>query len=244
MTTPTARERRQGSSESGPQRAHSALLTAQGGCRTLLGSFLEFTGAACSGFHAIAREPDRPILARAGRMAHAWRGFFAQAGIPAPLGPLRTDIDVLLHDESALIEALEDYNGLFRAPELPVPLWESLWLSDEKTLFTKESFEVRGWYERFDWEINAVGYEAEDHIGFETAFCGWLFDTASHGQGPGGGRRAASPTLDDVQGFMNGHYLRWAPECLGKLSMVAQTPFWTHLLISAALLAGGLEKET
>ncbi len=218
----------------GPARTHATRAMARGNGRTLLGSFLQFAGAAISGFHVLAEEPGLPVLARAASLTDAWHVFFAKADLPAPLGPLRADIERLRYDERARAQAMADYNALFKAPELPVPLWESLWLSREKILFAQECFEVRDWYGRFNWEISTAGYEAEDHIGFETAFCGWLFDAATSGQ------RAS---LDDVHDFLRGHYLRWAPECIGRLSMAAVTPFWSHLLISAALLTRGLEQE-
>jgi len=210
---------------------------------TVLGSFLQFTGVACSGFDRIVRESGRPVLVRAGQLADSWRDFFAGAGIPAPADLLPADLRGLLDGGDGLARALAEYDALFRAPELPVPLWESVWVSAEGTLFTEETWAVRDWYARFHWEILRAGYEAEDHLGFETAFCGWLFDAAAGGAGQGGDPERPRPTLADLRGFLDGHFSRWAPECFARLAGQAQTPFWSHLLASAAALARALAED-
>ncbi|WP_461211309.1 TorD/DmsD family molecular chaperone [Desulfocurvus sp. DL9XJH121] len=209
--------------------------------KTVLGTFLQFTGVACRSFHEIAAEPGMPVLARAADLAESWRVFFDGAGIQASLGPLETALHGLLEDEAVRAEALAEFDALFRVPELPVPLWESVWVSEEKTLFTEETCAVRDWYARFRWEIGAVGYEAEDHIGFETAFCGWLFDAAMAEHDPAG--RHPQPTLADLRAFLDAHFARWAPRCLADLAARARTPFWSLLLTAASRLSGVLAQE-
>ncbi|WFS63154.1 molecular chaperone TorD family protein [Pseudodesulfovibrio thermohalotolerans] len=209
---------------------------------TALGSFLRFVGVACNGFNIIAGESGRPVLVQAGSLSGSWRAFFENAGLDAPVEALGKDIRVLLEDEDELARTLGEFNALFRVPELPVPLWESVWLSSEKILFTEESFAVRDWYARFQWEINKVGYEAEDHIGFESAFCGWLFDAAVNGEGLARDGHP-QPAQSDVRAFLDEHFTRWAPECFRQLADAAETPFWAHLLTSAALLSGALAED-
>ncbi|MBG0789978.1 MAG: molecular chaperone TorD family protein [Desulfovibrionaceae bacterium] len=215
---------------------------ADAGSPTALGSFLQFVGVACNGFNLIAGESGRPVLNRAASLSDSWRVFFENIGLDdAPVEFLGKDIRALLEDEAELKRALDEFNGVFHMPELPVPLWESVWLSKEKILFTEESFDVRAWYARFQWEIQRVGYEAEDHIGFEAAFCGWLFDAAANDGAPD--HDGPQPTLEDVQDFLDQHFTRWAPECFRQLADVVKTPFWVHLLASAAVLSQALAED-
>ncbi|WP_272701379.1 TorD/DmsD family molecular chaperone [Desulfovibrio sp. Fe33] len=223
---------------------HAGRTSAAGAAgTTVLGSFLRFVGVACNGFNIIAGESGRPVLVQASGLSDSWRVFFEDAGLDAPIEALGDDIRILLVDEAELARTLGEFNALFRVPELPVPLWESVWLSSEKILFTEESFAVRDWYARFQWEINKVGYEAEDHIGFEAAFCGWLFDAAVKGQ-EGGPDARPQPTQSDVRAFLEEHFTRWAPECFRQLADAAGTPFWKHLLSSASLLSGALAEDS
>ncbi len=228
--------------------SRSSLTTAgfsPAGTPSALGSFLQFTGAACYGFDAILREPNLPTLRSALDLTPAWERFFAEAEIIAPANRLKTHLTRLLEDDLSRQAALKEYNALFHAPELPVQLWESVWLSPEKILFTAETSAVRAWYARFAWEINRVGYEAEDHLGLETAFCGWLYDTAADREdaAPSGPALPIRPTLADLRAFMAEHFSRWAPQCFGQLRIIAETPFWGHLLASAAALSVALAED-
>jgi len=201
---------------------------------TALGSFLRFTGAACHSFAAIVREPGFPVLAEALQASRTWKQFFGQANLSAPLDTLETALERLMDDGDFRREALEEYNELFHAPDLITPLWESVWLSKEKLLFTEETFAVRDWYARFGWEIHRAGFEAEDHIGLETAFCGWLYDLDARAQ--------AGDSLNEPQlrTFLREHYSLWAPCCFTALRQAARTPFWTSLLTAAEQLAEAL----
>ncbi|MDR2826100.1 MAG: molecular chaperone TorD family protein [Deltaproteobacteria bacterium] len=202
---------------------------------TALGSFLQFAGAVCYNFSGITEESGYPVLKSALALSGSWEDFFHSAALDS--SQLSSELRQLLHSPEAIRVALTEYNALFHAPELPVPLWESVWLSREQILFTEETSAVRAWYSRFGWEISRVGYEAEDHIGLETAFCGWLYDqeiqSVEQKAEPAGGAEADFPAL---RAFLREHYLRWVPQCFASLRVRAETSFWKSLLTSAELL--------
>ena len=212
--------------------------------QTVLGSFLQFAGAVCCSFNVIADESGMPALAQAEGLVDSWRGFFESTGIPAPLDQLKTSLRLVRESGIERARTLAEFNALFRAPALPAPLWESVWVSEEGILFTEETCAVRAWYARYHWEIHKAGYEAEDHIGFETAFCGWLFDAAVANQDLEQDGEVPQPSLADVRTFLGDHFSRWAPQCFAQLALAAETPFWTHLLTSASLLATALAEES
>ena len=210
-----------------------------------LGSLLQFTGACCHGFDRLLREDGMPAIVSAAQALPAWKKFFKLAGLDAPIRELGHEIARLVEDENAREQALHEFYDLFHAPELIVPLWESVWLSEEKILFTEETSSVRAWYARFGWEITKVGYEAEDHLGLETAFCGWLYDMAADRDGDAApGEDPTVPTLADMDAFMAAHFSRWAPQCFAALRNAARTPFWASLLAVAAVLSLELSGET
>ena len=113
-----------------------------------------------------------------------------------------------------------EYNRLFFSPVPLVPLWESLWLSDEGVLFTQETSSVRDWYRRFGQGILREGYEAEDHVGLELAFCGQLYDAAARD----------GALLEELAAFASAHACRWVPQCLAALRDAAESPFWRPVL--------------
>ena len=115
-----------------PQAANSPL----GQRISALGSFLQFIGVACCKFDNIASQPGQPVLVQALDLAGSWQDFFTRSQVAAPINLLAKDIAGLIQNNSSLEMALKDYNALFRAPELPVTLWESAWLSEKKILYT------------------------------------------------------------------------------------------------------------
>lgn len=187
---------------------------------TALGSFLQFSGMVCYRFDRLAED----TFSRAEALLPLWGTL---PGVDAAL--LEEAFEALRDPASLHAERLE-YNRLFLAPVPLVPLWESLYLSDEKLLFTEETASVRGWYRRFGLGILREGYEAEDHLGLELAFCGELYDAAAR----------EDALLTELEAFASVHMCRWVPQCLESLRQHAGTPFWGGFLSVLVALANQL----
>jgi len=52
--------------------------------------------------------------------------------------------------------------------------WESVYASDERLLFQKETLQVRGWYHRFGLQAEREYHEPDDHIALELSFLSHL----------------------------------------------------------------------
>ena len=67
------------------------------------------------------------------------------------------------------------YTRLFLGPNvLPVPMWESVYLSDENALFTKDTLSVRSFYRENGVLPKLYPRVADDHISFELGFMALL----------------------------------------------------------------------
>lgn len=200
---------------------------------TALGSLFRFVGLTCCRFDEEAAGHDSApnALREALPLFPHWRALPQFAESPELVDALNTAVLALVHETRADTAGVSpnlgfaavhaDYQRLFLAPDLPVPLWESLWLSQEKLLFTQETSAVRAWYARYGLEIRQVGHEAEDHLGLELFFLGWLLD---QGQ------------LDAAGAFLSEHASLWIPECCQRLHDEAETPFWKALFRIGAVL--------
>lgn len=202
---------------------------------TALGSLFRFVGLACCRFDeeaAAVRNGSTPnALSEALPLFVHWRALphFAESPeLAADLDGLNAAVRALVHEindtaegdgagRAAVLPNMgfaavhADYQRLFLAPDMVVPLWESLWRSREKLLFTQETSAVREWYARHGLEIQQVGHAAEDHLGLELFFLGWLVD---QGQ------------LDAAETFLIEHVTPWIPHCCHRLRDEAETPFW------------------
>lgn len=194
--------------------------------RTALGSLFRFVGLVCCRFdEEAAAVHDRgasSALCEALPLFPHWRILPHFAESPELVDELNTAVCALVSERdradtvgvlpkrgSAVVHA--EYQRLLLAPDLPVPLWESLWCSREKLLFTQETSAVREWYARHGLEIQQVGQAAEDHLGLEFFFLGWLVDQGE---------------LDAAEAFLTAHAAPWIPACCHRLCDEAETPFW------------------
>lgn len=203
---------------------------------TALGSLLRFAGMICCRFDTEVRE-ETPPLASVMRLFPQWKAMAEAGGLALPLNELECAVRGLA-DPAACSAAQREYQKLFLSPDLPVPLWESVWLSQEKLLFTEETTCVREWYSRYGLEILHVGTEAEDHLGLELFFCGWLYDMACMNNSDFQEHFSKQPTLDDVEMFMADHLGRWGESCLKLLGEKAETPFWRSFFAVLAPVFG------
>ena len=103
----------------------------------------------------------------------------------------------------------EDFLNLFIGPKGPyAPPWESVYISDDKLLFNKSTFQVRNEYSKFGLEYSAIHKEPDDHIAVELQFMAHLADIAIS-QIPSGEVVTLKETISSQWSFIENHLLTW-----------------------------------
>ncbi len=201
--------------------------------QTALGSFLWFGGISCYRFETHVLANNLRFASRAVKLAEEWKKYLGASGLNLEvmegLDELSNTITQLVQRPNYRQAALDDFKQLFMAEEPIVPVRGSEWFEDGKTISMNEAVAMSKWYSRFNWEVARYGLDAPDHIGIETAFCGWLYDRASLSGLPSAGG-SAKPNMRDVHTFLQNHFCMWAPQCYSWVHVQAQTPFWRSLL--------------
>lgn len=141
--------------------------------------------------------------------------------------------------DGALLELKADYAQLFvgNSP-MQAPPWESVYFSEERLTFQKETLDVRRWYERMKLQPNTQAHAPEDHIAFELSFIAHCAALARHAQD----RQDSTAFADAVlaqQTFLADHLLRWGGKWAELTTTYARTEFYQGL---ALLVRGGLNE--
>lgn len=143
--------------------------------------------------------------------------------------------------DDAAFEALyrdlrQDYAFLFyMVSASKASPFESVYRTDDATMFGPTTLEVRREYERFGLKLAAKDCQPDDHLGVELAFLAELFSRAldcDDGQ--------ASTYLEAAQRFMREHVLVFSDSYLGQVARAARTAFYRD----AACLIGASIHET
>lgn len=184
-------------------------------CRTmcLFGSSLLCEGPDRARLSALAREsrllrepPFSPLAdGAASRLADALDAAAADAGsFEAFYRGLRQDYAFLFYQVS-----------LSKASP-----FESVYRTDDATLFGPSTLAVRREYGRFGLASLAQGSRPDDHLGVELAFLAELF-----GRVLDDGRQA-SECLEAARRFVHEHVLAFSGAYLGRVAQVARTAFY------------------
>ena len=87
--------------------------------------------------------------------------------------------------------------------------YESVWRSEDETLFGPQTLEVRAMYKRGGLVFERAANEPDDHIGLEFSFVAHLLHAAAEGD------EAALPLLRE---FLAEHLLAFGPDCLARIA--------------------------
>lgn len=124
-----------------------------------------------------------------------------------------------------------DYATLFEGPgPLVAPPWESVYRTEERTLFGPTTLQVRDAYRRWGLQPERSGSEPEDHIALELTFLTFLAEQAE-------GRTEAAAEREH---FLKEHLLKWVGPFTEAMEQGAETLFYQGV---AALLLGYLLTE-
>ena len=198
---------------------------------TLTGETLLFTLLA-KAFHAT---PDREwldALAKGDLFAEAPFGG-AQPETEAGLTRLRAWSQANRGgiSEVALETLQAEYTRLFIGPgPVVAPPWESVYVSEERLLFQRETFQVRAWYARFELTVPNLHREPDDHIGLELSFLSHLATLAlqaiqAHDQ------ERFDEALEAQRRFAAEHVFRWGPGWCSRVDANSGSDFYRGLAL-------------
>jgi putative dimethyl sulfoxide reductase chaperone len=127
---------------------------------------------------------------------------------------------LLFADQSFFCQAKEEYNRLFVGlSDLPVPLWESVYLSNEHTMLDEQTLHVRECYKQHNLFFENCKNEDDDHIVIELEFLDYLIGQMLLCTDI----ETKHTYLDEQLSFLNNHLLKWIPqfcELLGESTEV------------------------
>jgi TorA maturation chaperone TorD len=147
-------------------------------------------------------------------------------------------------DQAALLKALrQDYSYLFYMVGLShTSPYESVYRTDDRTLFGPTTLEVRACYRAHDLALTSEQAGPEDHIGLELLFVALLLDQAAQAA-DAGDERGVEAALNGLRRFLGEHLLVFAFIYLANLKTRAQTVFYQSIAEIAAATLTSLADE-
>lgn len=131
-----------------------------------------------------------------------------------------------------------DYTRMFIGPyALPVPLWESAYVGEERLLFQEVTLNVRREYAKYSLLPKHYGHEADDHLGLELDFI-FQLNELSLEYSARQEAAALQSVLEDQFAFLTGHVMKFTPNIVHNILHSAETDFYRGM---AKLLMGFLE---
>lgn len=187
------------------------------------------------------REPDREWISSLIREGVFVESPFGSAQPAVQRGLQRAQSWGSLEDgllPASLFKDLQaDYFALFVGiGKVLAPPWESVYFSNERLVFQKQTLEVRGWYRRFGLQVEKLNQEPDDHIGLQLAFLAHLGTQVMEALEAGNMEQVEALQAAKSE-FLQEHLLRWEGRWYEDVQKNARTGFWLGI---ADLLHGSL----
>jgi TorA maturation chaperone TorD len=132
-------------------------------------------------------------------------------------------------------EIQSDHLKLFiGAGKVLAPPWGSVYLSEERLLFQKETLDVRRWYHRYGLQAERERNEPDDHIALELSFLSHLAGLALEALAAGDPLRF-NELIGAQSRFLDEHLGKWAGRWSSLVLKHARSDFYR----GAALLVRG-----
>jgi len=124
----------------------------------------------------------------------------------------------------------QDYTRLFIGldPIMPVPPWESVYLSRDHMVFQDETRQVREWYFRFNLAPEKLHKEPDDHIALELIFLSRLAQLSLMALEQND-QQAFQVYCQAQADFLTEHLLRWGLVWCRRMEEHARTDFYRGL---------------
>ena len=128
------------------------------------------------------------------------------------------------------LETLQaEYTRLFIGPgPVVAPPWESVYFSEERLLFQRETFQVRAWYARFGLTVPSLHREPDDHIGLELSFVAHLGELALQAIQANEQERFQE-ALEAERRFLSEHLFKWGPGWCTRVEANSGSEFFRGL---------------
>jgi TorA maturation chaperone TorD len=135
-----------------------------------------------------------------------------------------------IHNSEDAAEALRelkiDYTGLFiEITDKDLSPWESVYFSEERSIFHKRTLKIREWYRKFGLQISNLYKEPDDHIGLEFAFISHLAGLAIQAH-KDGEREKYQEVVKAQDQFFSEHIFTWVPKWYEQIQEYAKTDFY------------------
>ena len=132
----------------------------------------------------------------------------------------------------AALETLQaEYTRLFIGPgPVLAPPWESVYFSEERLLFQRETFQVRAWYARFELTVPNLHREPDDHIGLELSFVARLAELALQAI-QAREQEGFQEALEAQRRFLAEHLLKWGPGWCSRVEATSGSEFYRGLAL-------------
>lgn len=169
--------------------------------------------------------------------------LFADWPVPAKNSKTRQGLDALIaffenNPQARANDVSRDYNQLFIGPTDTIPLWESVWTTKDKLMFSEPTLKVRQFYADHGLEVAQKGMDPDDHIGYEFAFLGHLLAQAT-GSAEKDDISAVITQLEALQLFIEKHLGIWGDDFFQAVADQAETYYYQGI----ALLGQGYLQE-
>ncbi len=133
----------------------------------------------------------------------------------------------------------DDHLNLFTGlAKVIAPMWESVYVSENKLMFQEQTLQIREWYARFGLQAERIHKDPDDHIGLEMLFIAHLASLALQAI-ENDDKQALDETLQAQRDFLSAHLLRWGPAWANLVKQNAATDFYRGIahLTHGSLLA-------
>lgn len=179
---------------------------------------------------------DEPFSSVAAESSRELYDVLAQAGMPGS--------DAF---ETFVTEVQRDHTYLFRMVGAShTSPYESVYRTDDHTLFGPTTLEVRASYKAHGIQAAAEGSRPDDHIANEFTFLELLLGKIADGSAGVGDEATALTDVDvadiecAIRAFLSDHVLVFAPVYLKNVQVRAQEPFYRNLAAIAEAMLGAM----
>ena len=189
------------------------------------------------------REPDALLFKDIGSRLASVREWVENRKQPELLKGIQLLDDFLKQFKSSVSDigflehlAVEYATLFYGIGQIPVDVYESLWLGEEHTLYEKPFFEVVEIYRQWGYKKPETSTEPEDHIANELDFLAYQLKAAISTQNQSS--HLDQDRIDSVQEFLSLHLGRWAPDFCDRMLEATDNTYY----LAAAYLTVGLIK--
>ncbi|ONI38494.1 hypothetical protein AN639_12955 [Candidatus Epulonipiscium fishelsonii] len=133
-------------------------------------------------------------------------------------------------DNIKLDELKAEYTYLFIGPKkIPAPIFESVYHSDKRLLFTENTIDVRKIYQKSGLEVLRKNQIPDDHLAYEMEFMYYL---AHKIESDITNENLESKVVATSKSFLEKHLLKWVPTFCANVEQYGESEFYKKICSS------------